>query len=417
MKRIIAAVVVLVVIIAAVFIALHWQQGYRWSCCSRSSQPGSAPATAARPLSDDDGTPFYRPSVEESYRKLQIRTSIYESLPPRGAGIRLGIYQAQAACGEGATAKNMDRLERAVKAASAYQVQLLAFPELYVPGYTLSPKMARKVAEFKNGPSITRAQGLAKQHGMALIVPYAEKAKAPDGTMHYYDSIAVISEEGALLDSYRKTQLYGQQERDNWSFGTSDYPVHAINGFPVGVLNCYECEFPELSRVLALHGAKLIVGPTAADNYYTLPDGTRSKVPYPDVAEILFPANAYANNIFFAYANRAGYETRGKDVWHYRGNSMVAGPHGDIIVAADHEQDTLLIADCVPAYYGMTHPAPKYYYLKDRRPDLYKSLVAPQAKFLEIEPTKIDLQTNFLDGGFTYPTYEDGKEIPAEATQ
>ena len=358
----------------------------------------------------DDGTPEYRKSVEDSYRKLMIRTSIYEEVPNRGTGIRLGIYQAQADCGEGATTKNLKRLEEAVKTAKKWGVQLLSFPELYIPGYTLSPEAAAKVAEYKTGPSITKACELAKNYNMALIVPYAERVSQTDGTEKYYDSIAVINEKGELLNSYRKTHLYGQQERDNWSFGTSDYPVYNIFGFPVGVLNCYEAEFPELQRILALNGAKLIVAPTAADNYYTLPDGQRSEVPYPDISELLIPANAYANNIFFAYSNRAGYEKRDNNEWHYRGNSIIAGPHGDTLVSANHEQDTLLIADCVPAYYGMTHPAPAYYYLKDRRPELYGPLVSNEAKFLDTTTSPTDLDTDFFKGGFTYPSYDGGEE-------
>ncbi len=354
----------------------------------------------------DDGTPEYRKDVEDSYRKLMIRTSIYQEVPERGTGIRLGIYQAQAAYGQGATEKNLKRLEEAVKTAKKWDVQLLSFPELYIPGYTLSPEAAAKVAEYKNGPSITKARQVAKNYNMALLVPYAEKVDEPDGTTKYYDSIAVINEKGKLLDSYRKTHLYGQQERDNWSFGTSDYPVHSIFSFPVGVLNCYEAEFPELQRILALNGAKLIVAPTAADNYYTLPSGQRSKVPYPDISKLLIPANAYANNIFFAYSDRAGYEKRDKDQWHYRGNSIIAGPHGDTLVSANYEQDTLLIADLVPAYYGMTHPAPQYYYLKDRRPELYEALVSKEAKFVDTTVRPIDLDTDFFKGGFTYPSGE-----------
>ena len=337
----------------------------------------------------DDGTPIYNKTVRDSYHKLQFKMSIYEAIPQKGEGIRLGIYQAEAAYGEGATEKNMARLEKAVKRAKQYDVQLLSFPELYVPGYTLSPQEAKAVAEFKDGSSISRGKKIAKKYTMGLLLPYAEKVKAKDGTLKYYDSVAVISEKGELLESYRKTHLYGQQERDNWSFGDNAYRVHKFFGFPVGVLNCYECEFPELSRILALKGAKLIVGPTAADNYYTLPDGKRSDVPYPDISKLLIPAYAYANNLFFAYSNRSGYEKRGKDEWHYRGNSIVSGPHGDIIAAANHEQDTMLIVDCIPSYYGMTHPAPKYNYLKDRRPDRYKELVAPEA--------------DFIKGGYTYP--------------
>lgn len=379
-----------------------------------SDQKSVTKTASAEPGKVCDGTPQYGTTVEESYRKLQFKTSIYGELPQDGSGLRLGMYQVQAACGDGATEKNMELLEGAVQTASEYGVQLLSFPELYLPGYALSPDEAKEVAEFQDGPSITHGRELAKKYNMALILTYAEKAEDENGNMHYYDSIAVINENGELLDSYRKTHLYGQQERDNWSFAESDYPVHSIFGFPVGVLNCYECEFPELSRILALNGAKLIVGPTAADNYYTLPDGKRSDVPYPDISEILIPANAYQNNIFFAYSNRCGYESRGQDVWHYRGNSIVCGPHGDVIVAADHEQDTMLIADCVPAYYGMTHPAAEYYYLKDRRPELYDELVSDSADFLNESTGKFNLDTNFLEGGYTYPEYVDGKEQPAQ---
>lgn len=337
----------------------------------------------------DDGTPIYNKIVSESYRKLQLKMSIYGNVPDKGKGIRLGIYQAQAAYGKGATEKNMKRLVKAVKTAKEYDVQLISFPELYVPGYTLSSEEAKNVAEFKNGPSIKKGRKIAKKNNMGILLPYAEKEKTGDGSLIYFDSIAVIDENGELLDSYRKTHLYGQQERDDWSFGDNPLKVYKFFNFPVGILNCYECEFPELPRILALKGAKLIVGPTAADHYYTRPNGKRSSVPYPDVAKILFPAYAYANNIFFAYSNRCGYEKRGKDVWHYRGNSIIYSPHGKIIVEAEHEQDTMLIADCIPEYFGMTHPAPKYNYLKDRRPEMYKELISPKA--------------NFIKGGDTYP--------------
>lgn len=341
--------------------------------------------------------PKYKDKVMQSYRNLQYKMSIYGEVPENGKGLRLGVYQAQAAYGPGATDKNLARLENAVKQAARFEVQLLSFPELYLPGYTLSPEEARKVAQYADGPAITKACKIAAEHKMALLVPYAEKADI-DGESHYFDSIAVISAEGKLLFSYRKTHLYAQQERDNWSFGDKLADVFEVNGLPVGVLNCYECEFPELSRILALRGAKLIVGPTAADCYYTLTNGKRSDVPYPDISEMLIPAYAYANNVFFAYSNRCGIESRDKDQWHYRGNSILCGPHGDIIVQANHQQDTMLVADVVPGYYGMTHPEEKYDYLKDRRPGMYKELVAPKA--------------DFQKGGWTYPTYKDGKEDP-----
>lgn len=320
-----------------------------------------------------DGTPFYGDGVQESYRKLQVRTSIYKDTPPYGAGIRLGIYQCEATCGVGATPRNMIRFDRAVGEAIQYGVGLLAFPELFVTGYTMGPDWVEKVAEYQEGPSIRHACKTAKNNGIALLLPYVERADTAEG-IRYYDSIAVIDERGILLDSYRKTHLYGRQERDNFDEGKSNFPVHQICGFPVGVLNCYECEILELPRILALHGAKLIVGPTAADRYYRRTDGQWTDTPYPDISKTLLPAWAYSNNLFFAYANRCGYESRDGDSWHYLGNSCIYGPHGDLIVAAGNEQDTLLVADCIPAYYGPTHPEPEYSYLQDRRPEFYTAL-------------------------------------------
>ena len=148
-------------------------------------------------------------------------------------------------------------------------------------------------------------------------------------------------------------------------------------------------------------GQKLIVGPTAADGYYTLPNGQRSDVPYPDVSTILFPANAYANNIFFAYSNRAGYEHRGKDSNGITGATASSSDPTEIrLLQPNHQQDTLLVADIIPGYYGMTHPAPEYNYLRDRRPGLYQQLVAPEAMVKGKE--------------CIYPAYKDGKEVPTQ---
>ena len=123
---------------------------------------------------------------------------------------------------------------------------------------------------------------------------------------------------------------------------------------------------------------------------------------HPDVSTLVLPAFAYTNNVFYAYSNRAGYEERDSNQRHYRGNSIIIGPHGDIIVQANHQQDTLLIADCIPGYYGMTHPAVNPNSdLKDRRPRMYELLTASEA--------------DFIKGGWKYPLYKNGQEISIES--
>jgi predicted amidohydrolase len=95
--------------------------------------------------------------------------------------------------------------------------------------------------------------------------------------------------------------------------------------------------------------------------------------PYPDISKTLIPAHAYENLIFISYSNRCQEETlNDKMVGKYLGNSMVANPHGKLMVAANNEV-TLLLADCIPSDYGPTHPE-NTNYLKDRRPEMYSLL-------------------------------------------
>ena len=316
-------------------------------------------------------------------------TRLKHKLPAQGVGIRFAIYQGERPVGTPAALQdNLARLDEIVREAKKYDVQLISFPELYLEGYTLTPELVQQLAEPVDGPSISRVAALARTYHISIICPYAERDNR-GGEVRYYDTIAVLGADGSLLHNYRKTHLFGAAERINYTFGYAGgaedpFRVFLVAGFPVGVLNCYEAEFPELSRILALRGAKLIVIPTAADYYYTLPDGRRTQVPYPDVTQTLIPAHAYENLCFIAYCNRFGREHRDGHTWHYRGNSMLCGPHGDMILAARPEE-TLLIADVVPGDYGPTHP--EGHYLKNRRPELYKQLVAMQAAF---------------EGGYTY---------------
>jgi predicted amidohydrolase len=65
-------------------------------------------------------------------------------------------------------------------------------------------------------------------------------------------------------------------------------------------------------------------------------------------------------------------QSRGSVKAYYLGNSIICGPHGDILCAARSEP-TLLVADCLLADYGPTHPLGTSY-LEDLRPDLYETL-------------------------------------------
>lgn len=306
-------------------------------------------------------------------------TYIKPKAPERGEGIRLAIYQGEGpAATEQAIGHNFETLIQAVDTAKRFDAQLISFPELFLSGYDLTPETGHKLAMEIDGLWMSRVADVAKQKEIAILCPYPEKAVVA-GETRYYDAMALFNGDGTLLKNYRKTHLWGPDERKVWSFGYvypeegEAYTVSKVNGFPMGVLNCYEGEFFELARILALKGAKLVVIPTAADEWATLSDGSRTTKPYPDISKTLLPAHAYENEMFIAYSNHCNEEmVDGQVRVSYLGNSIVVDPHGQVVVAARNEE-TLLVADCIPGDYGSTHPE-NTNYLKDRRPNLYQEL-------------------------------------------
>lgn len=306
----------------------------------------------------------------------RLHCVVRQQPPAAGEGLRLGIWQGIGSAGTvDAVEENLERLERVCALAAGHGVQLLAFPELYLSGYIVTPAIVRQLAEPVDGPSMERVAAAARSHGLAVACPYAERASVA-GAERFYDAIALFDRDGSLLRNYRKTHLWGPDEKRCWSPGYrhpeegAAFTVQPVNGVGVGLLNCYEAEFPELTRRLALEGARLVLIPTAADTWAELSTGERTDRPYPDVSRTLIPAHAFQNGCFVAYANRCGEETvNGRVMAAYLGNSIICGPHGDVLAAARPEP-TLLIADCLPCEYGPTHPAATRYH-DDLRTDLY----------------------------------------------
>ncbi|MFI1415113.1 nitrilase-related carbon-nitrogen hydrolase [Streptomyces sp. NPDC020707] len=274
--------------------------------------------------------------------------SASRAAPPFGEGLRVALYQGQGAVGSRqAVEQNLERLIEVTALAAEYGCQVVVFPEKYTTGYAIGPEQCRELAEHREGPSVERARLAAKENGLAVVLPYPEH----DGS-EFFDSISVIAADGLVAANYRKTHLYGAAERRNYSFGNDLPPVVGVNGIAVGVLNCYECEFPPLYQYLAGKGAQVVLGPTAADGHFRLADGTMSQVPYQDATRHIIPAMAGIWRLFIAYANRRGWEQVPAGAWQYQGNSGVWAPDGEPLIAAtaeDRHHDCLFVADCLPA--------------------------------------------------------------------
>jgi predicted amidohydrolase len=248
-------------------------------------------------------------------------------------------------------AANLDRLAEAAKRAKAGGADLLVAPEMFLTGYAIGREAAEQKAEPADGPSARRAGEIAQANGIAIAYGYPERGD--DGSV--YNAAILIDAGGRRLLNYRKAHLFAALDRSMFAVGTGTYETARLGPFTVGMLICYDVEFPEAARALALAGADLILVPTA------------NMQPYQPVSHLLVPARAYENGIYVAYANRCGREAE----LDYYGLSSVAGPAGGNLVMAGESEELIFtdidIGEVSAARTVNTH-------LKDRRPEAYRAL-------------------------------------------
>ncbi|TDF82942.1 carbon-nitrogen hydrolase family protein [Pseudomonas sp. H9] len=243
---------------------------------------------------------------------------------------------------------NLERLHQQAQLAAARGAELLVCPEMFLTGYNIGSEAVARLAEAEDGPSAMAVVEIAQSHRIAIAYGYPELSD--DGRI--YNAVQLIDAHGSSLCNYRKTHLFGGLDRAMFSPGPDHFPVVELNGWRLGLLICYDIEFPENARRLALAGAELILVPTA------------NMVPYDFVAQVTVRARAYENQCYLVYANYCGSE----DEIHYCGQSSVVGPDGSILAMAGRDS-ALLQADLeLQRVHEGRASTP---YLHDLRPELY----------------------------------------------
>jgi predicted amidohydrolase len=247
-------------------------------------------------------------------------------------------------------AGNLARLKRVAGEARRRGAALLICPELYLTGYAIGADAIAKLAEPLDGASVKTACAIAAEAGIALVFGLPES----DGPRIYNTAVA-IGADGKVLARYRKTHLFGAVDREQFSPGSSPPAIFELGGLRAAMLICYDIEFPENVRMAALRGAEFIIAPTALMR------------PYDVVANVIVPARAFENQLFFAYVDRCGRE----DNFDYCGLSCVAGPDGSILARAGSGEE-LILADLDPVKLARSRHLNTH--LEDRRPELYAGL-------------------------------------------
>ncbi|MCK1797796.1 carbon-nitrogen hydrolase family protein [Streptomyces sp. XM4193] len=260
--------------------------------------------------------------------------------------LRIALYQGPGGVPESRHAA-LDALERAAAKAAAAGAALLVTPELSLTGYALGEGV-RAAAEPADGPSARALSAVAARHRIALVHGYPEL----DGDT-VYNSAQLIGGDGTTLANYRKTHLFGDFEKSAFAPGAEPVVQAELSGVRLGLLICYDVEFPETVRAHALAGTQLLLVPTALMR------------PYEFVPQTLVPARAWENQLYLAYANRYGTEG---DLT-FAGLSALAAPDGTVRARAGVGED-LVVADVDLALLSAVRAENTQ--LVDRRPELYR---------------------------------------------
>jgi predicted amidohydrolase len=262
--------------------------------------------------------------------------------------MKIALYQGPEQSGD--VARNLELLDAMARAAADRGARLLICAELFLTGYNIGAAAVHRLAEPADGPAAQQASGVAREVGIAVLYGYPERVGED-----VYNAAQLIDRDGRRLANYRKSHLFGEIDRQVFRPGDGSFVQATLDGMRLGILICYDTEFPEAVRAHALAGVEFVAIPTALMR------------PYEIVANTLVPARAYENQVFVAYVNRCGREGE----LEYCGLSCAVAPDGTDLARAGEEEE-LLVADLDIALHRDTR-APNTY-LQDRRPELYAAL-------------------------------------------
>lgn len=143
------------------------------------------------------------------------------------------------------------------------KASMACFPEFqmaFSPGSQLPAELA-KIAETTRGQFVSTLQAEAKKHGIEVVATIYERGEG----RRVFDTAVVISKKGALASVYRKLHLYdalGFKESKKLLPGKALPKPAKTSAGMLGVMICYDIRFPELSRLLAVRGANVLVAPS-----------------------------------------------------------------------------------------------------------------------------------------------------------
>jgi predicted amidohydrolase len=268
--------------------------------------------------------------------------------------VRVAVHQLAPAIGD--LVGNRARTLAAIDAAAGAGARVVVLPELVASGYAFRDgDEARTLAEPADGPTLAGWAERAAAHDLVVVGGFAEDG----GDGRFYNSAALIDASGVRA-VYRKAHLW---DRESLVFTPGDDPPAVIDTphGRIGVMVCYDLDFPEWVRLAALAGAELLCVPSNWPRE-PRPAGERPM----ELMRAMVAAST--NRIAIAVCDRCGTE-RGVT---WVAGSAIAGPDGWLLAGPpEHPAPVLLTADVDLAACRDKAVSPRNDALADRRPALY----------------------------------------------
>ena len=220
-------------------------------------------------------------------------------------------------------AANLAVADRLVRAAAADGARLIVLPEKWTA--MGSDSQQRAAAEPLDGPAVQWARASARELGVDLVA--GSMLELISGQEKLANTSVHVDQHGEIRAVYRKMHMFdveidGRSYRESELEEPGDEIVlsQTADGVELGLSICYDLRFPELYRILAVRGARVLVLPAA----FTLAT-TR------DHWETLLRARAIENQAFVVAANQYGAHPGGQ---HSGGRSMIVDPWGVVLAKA-----------------------------------------------------------------------------------
>ena len=285
--------------------------------------------------------------------------------------LRVGLVQQH--CSED-RAVNLEASIAGIREAARQGAQLVCLQELHTGMYFCQTEDTKRFdqAEAIPGPTTDELGKIANELGIVIVASIFERRAAG----LYHNTAVVIERDGRLAGRYRKMHIPddpGFHEKFYFTPGDLGFAPIATSAGVLGVLVCWDQWYPEAARLMALHGAELLIYPTAIG--WDPRDDADEKSRQRDAWITIQRAHAIANGLPVVVCNRTGHEPdpaggAGIEFW---GSSFIAGPQGEMLAQAANDQPAVLVGDINRRRSETIRRI--WPFLRDRRIDAYSDLL------------------------------------------